>query len=97
MTQRITNAMIERKCAHLNALAGMPADAWHTLADGTRESVPGVYWIGGAYGGVALYRMENTEGGVRDVFGGYYTKRELLDRMNAYTLGMRNVQEQMED
>lgn len=48
----------------------------------------GAYYIDGAYGGVALYRMVTDGGGVTDVFNaGHMPRRELYNRIRAFLDG----------
>jgi hypothetical protein len=45
-------------------------------------STVGKVHLGGAYGGTAVYRYSNESGGVSDLMGGFFTKREVLHFLN---------------
>lgn len=97
MSDRITNAALDQLCVILNKQTGANTEPW------TRDEVPqgsskrvgdlhaniGTFYIDGAYGGVALYRMVTDGGGVTDVLScGHTTKRDLYNRIRALMIGI---------
>ena len=46
------------------------------------------YHLDYAYGGVKLCQMVNNDGGIRDISGGFGTKRELYNWMWAFLAGL---------
>lgn len=68
MTYRITTAHLEGKVATVNRLLGNDPDAPY--------STPGVVILSSAYGGTGVFRYVNTSGGVSDLMGGHWTRRE---------------------
>ncbi len=53
----------------------------------------GVYYIDGAYGGYALYRIMSEGGGVTDVLNvGHVPKRELRELMFAFLEGIASTE-----
>jgi hypothetical protein len=86
---RITAKQLEGLCRVLNTrVNGEALECWTRTAEGLRANV-GVFYIDGAYGGVALYRMATEGGGVSDVFsGGHTTRRDLYNRMRAFLDGI---------
>ena len=88
MTQRITRAHLDAKCATLNRMTKSPVEP-SRMVDGKRTANVGNYHISGAYGGYSLHRMSNESGGVSDVFDcGHIPARELAGLMSAYTAGL---------
>jgi hypothetical protein len=98
MSDRITNSDLEAVCRRINRTvngtdempvwspAQLTGDGHTNLA--SRANI-GVFYIDGAYGGVALYRIMNEGGGVTDVFNvGHVPKRELRNLMFAYIEGL---------
>ena len=91
MADRVTLATLESLCAtiehRVNGAAGGPL--WTRADDGRSVARIGAYYIDGAYGGVALYRIVTDGGGVSDVLGcGHVPKRELANRMRAFIRGL---------
>lgn len=87
MTDRITNAHLNGLCHWLNVCTGNP----HTYCQNTDTFTANVghYYIDRAYGGVALCQVLNESGGVVDVLGsGHVTKRDLWNRMQAFSRGL---------
>ncbi len=91
---RITMKALEAVVARLNRVTGSPAEAWTTPDSDPRRMVANIghYYVDGAYGGVALYRMANEQGGVSDVFRvGHVPKARLYDLMHAYLRGFEEA------
>jgi len=95
MAERVKNSNLEAVCRRINRIVNQSdnQEVWTTLHD--LEEAPfrraniGVYYIDGAYGGVALYRVTSEGGGVTDVFSvGHVPKRELYHLMFAYIEGL---------
>lgn len=56
-----------------------------------RVDAPSVYHISQAYGGYALHKEHNAQGGIRDVFSsGHTTAKDLYNRMQAFISGLNN-------
>jgi hypothetical protein len=67
--------------------ASVPEPKHHTLACRNVATV-GAYYLDGAYGGWALYRVVSESGGVEDVFRcGHRAKRELYLMLEAFLDG----------
>jgi hypothetical protein len=100
MTERVTDRDLENVCHRINRIVNQTDnhDAWEANPDWNVETGTagnalrariGIYYIDGAYGGVALYRIMSEGGGVTDVFNvGHVPKRELRDLMFAYIEGL---------
>jgi hypothetical protein len=91
MPDRITQRDLEQLCRVVNnAVNGSPdGEVWIRTPDGDLHARIGAFYIDGAYGGVALYRVVTEGGGVSDVFGcGHVPKRNLYDRLQAFLRGM---------
>lgn len=89
---RITDSNIKVICDHINRLFGFKdCELWEKDETGRNNATIGMFYIDGAYGGVALYCMVTNGGGVSDVFNrGHMTKRELYDAMQAYIRGIES-------
>lgn len=90
---RITEKDLQAVCDRINRTLGMPMQAYELqLAEGENPSKYiaqiGCYHLSHAYGGVALHRMYNDDGGVEDIFGGHIPKRELYGKMHAFLAGL---------
>lgn len=80
----ITLKFLEAQVLQINHAMGSPLAPYvqHVAQIGN-------YHLSGAYGGVALHRMENESGGVSDVFRcGHVTKRDLSNRISAMLAGI---------
>lgn len=95
MSDRVTNADLEAACKRINRTVNGTDETplWRRIHD--LEEAPinvasiGVYYVDGAYGGVALYRITSEGGGCTDVFNvGHVPKRELRNLMFAYLEGI---------
>lgn len=88
--ERVTIADLEAVCRRINRMVNSTdqQEVWTRTEDGLRANI-GVFYIDGAYGGVALYRVMNEHGGVTDVLNvGHVPKRELQRLMFAFIEGM---------
>lgn len=98
MSARITDRDLNAVCERVNRAFGMVDDYsyWERTSTGSRQR-PGVFYVDGAYGGVALYRTcdldeDGESHGVSDVFrAGHMPKRELYDRMQAFLDGIEHA------
>ncbi len=95
MSERVTIADLETVCRRINRTVNGTdqTPVWSTLHD--LEEAPfnraniGVFYLDGAYGGYALYRIMSEGGGVTDVLGtGHTSKRELQARMFSFLEGI---------
>lgn len=85
--QAITLKILEAVVKRINTMTSNPTEAYSKVNDKYIANV-GNYHLSGAYGGYALHRMHNISGGVSDVFQcGHVSKRELLNRLNAFISG----------
>ena len=85
MTYRITDAHLEAKVETINKMLGFKGDEPY--------STPGMVVLAGAYGGKGVHRYCNTAGGVSDLMGGYYTKREVSHFLNGMIQALRAVED----
>lgn len=93
MADRITSRDLEQLCRIVESRLTYPAGGpiWSRNDAGENVARIGAYYIDGAYGGVALYRIVTAGGGVTDVFSaGHMPKRELYNRMRAYIQGLED-------
>lgn len=91
MADRITRHQLEQLTSYINrSVNGVNHESlWWRQDDGTLAAFVGDFYIDGAYGGVALYRVVTVSGGVSDVFGaGHIPKRDLYNRLQAFIRGM---------
>ena len=88
MTNRITNKDLDFAVKRLNIEMKTPLEYRDSE---TREINVGHYHIDSAYGGVKLVQTVNDGGGIRAIStGGYGTKRELYNTINAMLNLMRD-------
>ena len=77
---RITEKMLEARVDCLNVAKGFNNPEYSTI---------GAFVLSFAYAGVSLHQYVNEHGGVNDVFRcGHVPKRDLFNRICAYTEGM---------
>lgn len=96
MADRLTSKHLEQLVRVINTrVVGGPCDElWRRNEAGDLEARVGAFYIDGAYGGVALYRMVTPSGGVTDVFGvGHVPKRDLYGRLQAFVRGLEVAEE----
>ncbi len=86
--ERITEKMLHRKIDYLNKITGSPRETVTKSESGIKFNV-GNFTLDKAYGGYALERISNEQGGVSSVFnGGHVSKRELFNRISAFINGI---------
>lgn len=84
MNSRITDSNLQAIVDRINRTTKSPLQPY---AGG--KSQVGNYHLDHAYGGVALYQMDNESGGCRDVLQcGHTTKRNLAELMHAFIRGL---------
>jgi hypothetical protein len=89
MTNRITRKTLEAIVARINTMTNSPLETYTKGADGKYKANVGNFHISGAYGGYALHRMVNIDGGVSDVFSvGHQPARQVADRLYAFISGL---------
>lgn len=89
---RITLKNLEAVVARINHMTNSPEKPY-VQVDGKCVAQIGNYHLDEAYGGYALQRMDNANGGVRDVLRtGHISKRELHERMHAWIRGFEASQ-----
>ena len=89
MTTRTTIAHLQAIVDRINRATGCPLESGGCDADGRYRANIGNYHLDQAYGGVALYRMVNEDGGCSDVLRiGHVSKRELESAMHAFIAGL---------
>jgi len=86
--QRVTEKQLESVVHRINIITNSPQTTYTRSITGNYKANIGNYHLDHAYGGVALHRMHSDGGGVEDIFGGHYSKRELLNRMFAFIKGI---------
>lgn len=85
MSNRITQKDLEWLVKIINNRAKSPQEPYNEA----RQANIGNYHLDYAYGGVKLVRMCNEHGGIRTISsGGYGTKRELYNWMEAFLYGL---------
>ena len=86
--ERITQKQLEYLVERINEATNSPLASYTRMPEGPRANI-GNYHLSYAYGGVKLERMCNEHGGVNTVStGGFGTKRELYEWMQAFLAGM---------
>ena len=83
----ITEQALEDLTERINTAAGESPQAWTKKEDGRYRATVGTYILDYAYGGVALDRMDNDSGGVRNVIG-RGTKLETYQALKSFLLKM---------
>lgn len=90
--ERIRQKDLEYLVDCINEATNSPATSY-TKANGKITGNIGNYHLDYAYGGVKLVRMSNKGGGINAVsFGGFGTKRELYNWMQAFLEGHSSKQ-----
>lgn len=88
---QITQSNLQAVVDRINRTLDCPMSSY---ADG--KSQVGNYHLDHAYGGVALYQMDNESGGCRDVLQmGHVTKRELYQAMHCFLRGVGATKNQV--
>ncbi len=91
MANRTTMATLEALVNWINKKTNSPLTPYTKTENGLQANI-GNYYIAGAQGGYALYRMANNGGGVDHIFG-YCTKRELEVQLRAYLRGLTDKED----
>ena len=85
---RITQKDLEYLVKRINEATNSPETSYQTTSKGYKGNI-GNYHLDYAYGGVKLVQMVNYGGGIREISrGGFGTKRELYNWMQAFLSGM---------
>ena len=98
MTDRITEARLQRAVDALNEAFGYPIAPYaegHDAA-GNRRFIPQArnIHVAGAYGGWRLEQMDPNGGsGTRDVGGGFGPRRQVYDQVQAMLWAVREMKE----
>ena len=85
---RITEKDLKNTIDRINKVTGKPMEPYSKDKDGKITGNIGNYHLDCAYGGYALHQMINEHGGIRQLFPGHGTKRELYNQMHAYLGGL---------
>lgn len=89
MSDRITNKQLESLVSYINKITNSPEESYTKDENGHYKANVGNFHIDGAYGGVQLVRMCTEGGGIsQPLGGGFCTKRELYEKMQAFIRGI---------
>ncbi len=92
--ERITIKHLTVLADRINIETGSPRTYWVDPSADSRKTSIGHYHIDSAYGGWALDRTCNAQGGVSDILGrGHVPARELYELMHAFLRGFRAAQD----
>jgi hypothetical protein len=76
----------------INRTLGKPMTAYSETTDcngkKSYKANVGNFHLDSAYGGHGLVQMVNKDGGVAKIIGGFYSKREIYERMHAFLEGI---------
>tara|TARA_Y200000002_G_scaffold86142_1_gene68639 strand:- start:37416 stop:37751 length:336 start_codon:yes stop_codon:yes gene_type:complete len=90
---RTTTKHIESLIKQLNQLTHNPTETNYLLTTNQGRKLcwnVGNYHLISAYGGYNLAQVVNNDGGITEpIYGGYVSKRELYNKLTAYTNGVR--------
>jgi hypothetical protein len=85
----ITQKHLESLVKYINEITKSPAEPYTKQSTGEFRSNVGNYHLDWAYSGVNLARMCNESGGIsQPIGGGFFTKRELYEKLHAYIRGI---------
>jgi hypothetical protein len=85
----ITDKMLRLRVEWLNELTNSPLEPYTRNEAGQLKANIGNFHLSHANGGVCLHRMHNEAGGVSTpIISFHTTKRDLYDRINAFTDGI---------
>ena len=94
MSNRITQKDLEYQVETINRITNSPDKPYDMSREGSGRANIGHYHLSYAYGGVNLHRMVNDGGGITTPLGGgYWTKRELYQKLNAFIAGLSTCKE----
>jgi len=86
--ERINKSDLESLVKRINEKTGNSVERFKKV-DGKHRSIPGHYYISGAYGGVELLQLCSEGGAVSSIsHDGHDTKRKLYDFMRAFLDGL---------
>ena len=88
MADRVTNEHLRARVDIINSILGKNKVPYEENPDGVWIANIGTYCLDYAYGGVALDRICTDGGGVDNILD-RGTKRDLLDRMYAFSKGLQ--------
>jgi hypothetical protein len=87
--ERVTEKQLKALVERINVITGNPTEAWTKQGDGTIKANIGNYHLDWAYSGCQLCQMMNEGGGVNTpIGGGFWTKREMSEKLRAYIYGL---------
>jgi len=86
---RVTEKQLQGVVDRINEATKSPMTSYTKTKAGKFSANIGNFHLDFAYGGVALHRMQSKGGGIEDIFGGHYPKRELFNRCWAYLDGIQ--------
>lgn len=88
---RITLEDLRQQISRLNEIKGTPQLSYINVGDKLKPQ-QNCYHLSQAYGGVALHQMSSVKGctGVRDIFGGHMSKKELYNRLAGHITLLNN-------
>lgn len=81
MPTRITTAHLEGKVRIINGHLGFSGDEGY--------STIGLIVLDGAYGATGVHRYMNNEGGVTDLMGGHFTKKDVANFLDGMIAAFR--------
>lgn len=84
--KRISIKDLESLCTTLNTKTNNPQATYVSVRKMTKACI-GNYHIDEAYSGYDLDQIVSEGGGTRNIFGGYRTKRELYNMIQAFIAG----------
>lgn len=88
---KITKKILELKIELLNKLTNSPETSYIKKSNGEYIANINNFHLDYSYGGVALHRIQNKNGGIEDVSQmGHVSKRELFIFLNGYISGIQN-------
>ena len=94
--QRITRKDLDSAVNLINRITGNEPEPYRKEGDKWITNI-GNFHVSGAYGGYALHRMCNEEGGICDIFQqGHMPIRELYNLIHAYRKGIEYVRSEVE-
>lgn len=89
MSDRVTEKQLQSLVDYINTITNSPKESYSKGEDGHYHANIGNYHIDGAYGGVTLHQIVTDGGGVTTPLGGgYFTKRELYQKLYAFIRGI---------
>lgn len=85
---RVTGKMLTDRIRHANRLLNRPEEPFDTSDGPPYKANPGNLHVAGAYSGWKVFEMLSEGGAVRELWGGYVSKRALLDQIDAFIVGV---------